>query len=306
MYKFNKVLVGLDHSEMDEQLIKAACKVCQLSGSKEVYFVNIVREFNFPDELVREFPDIIDKALQERKDRIESAVNAHFQCTEVNHHYIIEQGKPTRFLMNFVSKHKIDLMVLGRKNEKSGGGVIVTRLARRASCSLLVIPKNSKLDFEKILVPSDFSSYSKMAVEKAIAFSKKSQHKPQIIIQNVFQVPSGYHYTGKTYDEFSGIMKANAEKDYAVFSSDFNFGDMPYKVIYSLDKEDDVIATIYNKAKSIHADLIIIGAKGRNATTAIFIGSSAEKLINLDKEIPLLVVRPKGKTAGLVEYLKEL
>ena len=299
MYKFNKVLVGLDNSEMDVQLIKAACKICQLSGSKEVYFVNIVREFNYPDELVKEFPDIIDKALDERKSQIEANVNEHFQC-DVTHHYIIEQGKPTRFLMGFVAKHKIDLMVLGRKN------VIITRLARRASCSMMVIPKNSKLDFEKILVPSDFSTYSKMAVEKAIVLAKKSTKKPQIIIQNVFQVPSGYHYTGKTYDEFAGIMKANAEKDYAAFSSDFNFGNLPVKVVYSIDKEDDVIATIYHKAKNMHADLIIIGAKGRNATTAIFIGSSAEKLVHLDKDIPLLVVRPKGKTAGLVEYLKEL
>ncbi|MFT6135875.1 MAG: nucleotide-binding universal stress UspA family protein [Cyclobacteriaceae bacterium] len=291
---------------MDIQLIKAACTICQLSGSKEVYFTNIVREFNYPDSLVKEFPDIIDKAIEERKRLIEKSVLEHFKCQGVQHHYVIEQGKPLRQIMKMVSQEKIDLVVLGRKNEKNSGGVLVNRLARRVSCSLMVMPKNATLKLEKVLIPSDFSSYSKMAVEKAVSLAKKSPENTSLFVQNVFQVPTGYHYTGKSFEDFTTIMKDNARKDFQAFTFDINYQNLKVDIIYTLDKDDDVIASIYKKAHEIEANLIIIGAKGRNATTAIFIGSSAEKLIHLDKDIPLLVVRPKGKTAGIVEYLKEL
>lgn len=306
MYKFNKILVGLDHTSMDEELINAACTVCQLSGSKEIYFINIVRDFNLPDDVRMEFPDIIDKAIEERKTQIESEVLEKFACNGVTPHFIIKQGQPTKEIMKFAAEQKIDLIVIGRKKENSSSGVLIQRLARRAGCSLLIVPSGKEMKMGKIHVPVDFSSYSKMALEKAVTFAKKLSPTPEIIVQNVYQVPSGYHYTGKSYDEFSKIMKDHAEKDYKVFIQDLKLGDIKLNDLYTLDKEDDVIAEIYKKAKKEKADLIIIGAKGRSSTTAIFIGSKAEKFLHLDSEIPVMVVRPKGKRAGIREYLKEL
>jgi nucleotide-binding universal stress UspA family protein len=137
MYKFNKILVGLDNTAIDAQLIKAACAICQLSGSKEVFFVNIVKDFNYPENLIKEFPDIIDRALDERKSEIQKKVDEHFKCKDVTHHYLVEQGKPTRYFMNFIAEKKIDLMVVGRKIDGEGSGIMTARLARRASCSLI-------------------------------------------------------------------------------------------------------------------------------------------------------------------------
>ncbi len=306
MYTFNKILVGLDNSAMDVQLIKAACRICKLSGSTDIYFTNIVKEFDYPQSLLEEFPDIIDKALSERKEQIKRAVDKNFDCAEVSIHYVVEQGKPTRYLMKLVSELDLDLVVIGRKSEKPGGGIIINRLARRASCSLLVVPKNTNLNLQNIWVPSDFSGYSKMALEKSVEIARRVDGTPTINIQNVFQVPSGYHYTGKSFQEFGEIMKNHAQKDYQTFTSHVDLDGIALNVIYSLEQDEDVIFTIVKEARSQKADMVIIGAKGRNATTAIFIGSSAEKLIQLDSELPIMVVRPKGKTAGLVEYLKEL
>ena len=67
MYKFNKILVGLDQSDMDAELIDAACKICQLSNAEEVIFMNLLRDFNMPEELLQQFPDILTKAIAERE-----------------------------------------------------------------------------------------------------------------------------------------------------------------------------------------------------------------------------------------------
>jgi len=306
MYKFNKILVGLDLSEMDDQLIKAVCSICKLSGSKKIYFVNVIRDFNFPDEVLQEFPGILEKALNERREIIEKKLKNDFECSGVTTEIINLQGQPTKEIMKFARHMKVDLVVVGRKNKKQGGGVIVTRLARRASCSMLIIPKDVEFKLEKILVPIDFSSYSHMALEKAAAIYRNAEIKPEIIVQNVYQVPSGYHYTGKTFEEFAEIMKANAVKDYLTFTGDMRIKNVPIESIYTLDKDDDVIGYIYKEAKNLEVDLIMIGAKGRTTATSLFIGTKAEHLVQLDSDIPIMVIRPKGKAAGLIEFLKEL
>ena len=101
-------------------------------------------------------------------------------------------------------------------------------------------------------------------------------------------------------------MKEHATRDYKKFTSDMDFSKVKPQILYSLDKNEDVIGVIYKEAKSAGSDLIVIGAKGRSGATALFIGSKAEKLIQKDTDNPLLIVRPKGKRAGIIEYLQEL
>ncbi|MFY0606892.1 MAG: universal stress protein [Cyclobacteriaceae bacterium] len=308
MYKFNKILVGLDHSETDVDLIKGASYMCELAGSSTVYFVNIIREVNIPDKLLKEFPNLLTQAVEDRKKDLNKLVDKHFNNKEVKVvvNVIVDQGQVTKALLKHTSDEKIDLLVLGRKNEKKGGGVLVNRLARRVSCSLLIIPKGKKLSVDKILIPTDFSEYSKHALEKAASLLRKSKSEGELLIQNVYQVPVGYHYTGKSFKEFSEIMKDHAKKDFKIYSKSIDLSDLKVEQIYSLDKDEDITSDIHRVGKKEHVKLIVIGAKGRTATTALFIGSKAEKLIQVNADIPLLVIRPKGKNAGIIDYLKEL
>ena len=303
MYKFDKILVGLDQSDIDEELIQAASQMCDQSGSKDVYFMNLVRDFDMPEEFLQQFPDLLKKALKEREENIQAAVAKHFTNKKAQTHVIVKMGQATKEIMKFSAEEKVDLVIVGRKNEKETGDIFTGRLARRASCSLLVIPKGYSCKLNRIFVPTDFSDYSKIALEKAVEIACDTS---ELIIQNVYQVPNGYHYTGKSYDEFSEIMKEHAAKDCAKFLKGVSLRDLKTRTIFTLDKDDDLIGYIYREAKKQLSNLIVIGAKGRTAATALFIGSKAEKLIQIDADIPLLVARPKGKTAGIMEYLQDL
>ena len=46
--------------------------------------------------------------------------------------------------------------------------------------------------------------------------------------------------------------------------------------------------------------------KGRTAAAALFLGSLAEKMVNDKMNHPLLVIRFKGRNAGLLETLREI
>ncbi len=128
----------------------------------------------------------------------------------------------------------------------------------------------------------------------------------KVIIQNFYQVSIGYNYTGKSYEEFRIIMKKNAKKSFKKLISKIELKGVDVEAVYSHDKDDNPVKLIRVTAKEHKIDGIIFGAKGRSATTALFIGSGAEKLIGIDLNIPIMVVRSKGKQAGIIDYLKEI
>lgn len=308
MNQFDRILVGLDNTEIDKDLIKASSELCTLFGTKNIFFINVIKDFDIPEAVKREFPDLVSKAIAERKRELQEAVDKYFtyEKTNIGVNVLVDQGSVTKTLLKISTDEKIDLFVLGRKNEKKAG-VLVTRIARRAFCSLLIIPKGIALNFENILVGTDFSDYSKSTIKKTIDLVRKTDLNPKITIQHVYQVPNGYHYSGKSYKEFAEIMKKNSEQDYNKFMLNFNTEGIDITPAHSLDKEDDKVRIIAIEAKKQEANLLVIGAKGRTSAAALFIGSKAERLVQLNEDIPMLVIRSKDKAAaGLIDYVKEL
>lgn len=209
-------------------------------------------------------------------------------------------------LLEMAQKASTDLIIVGQKRTLSGGGVTTVRLARRASCNLLIVPENATPAVNKFLVPIDFSNYSKLALEQTIDFAVKTGGTAEIICQNVYNVPAGYHYTGKSFEEFAEIMRKNAQEAFQKFSKKIDPRGIKITDMYSLDVNDNLASDIYDLADKVKPDFIIIGAKGRTAAAALFLGSLAEKIVHDHMNYPLLVVRFKGKNAGLIETLREI
>lgn len=307
MYQIKKLIVCLDLSEMDETLVKFAYFIAKTNQTSKIYFTNVIRNLNIPKEVLKEFPNLINSMIDERKGEMQKIIDKHFDkslATECA--LVVKEGQLSKKILKLAHEKSADMIIVGRKVTMIGTGVVTQRLARRASCSLLIVPEKSVPKIDRILVPSDFSDYSKDAMEEAILIAEKNGGKVEIICQNVFTVPSGYHFTGKSYEEFTAIMQTHAEINYKKFIRKIDTKGFDITPIYTKDDDEDPVEDIIQKAIEIEADGIIIGAKGRTAATALFIGSMAERLIQLNDKFPLLVTRPKGKNAGLLDYILEI
>lgn len=307
MYQIKKLIVCLDQTSLDETLVRFASFIANANQTKKIYFTNVIRNLNIPKEVLSEFPSLIENMVEERRSQMKVTVEKNFVSKEdIEFSYIVKEGQLSKKVLKLAHEKSADMIIIGRKVNLPGTGVISQRLARRASCSLLIIPENSSPKIDRLLVPSDFSDYSKDAMEEAILIAEKYGNKTEIVCQNVFTVPSGYHFTGKSYEEFTEIMKIHAEINFKKFIRKIDTKNITITPVYTQDEDDDPVEDILAKAKEIHADAIIIGAKGRTAATALFIGSMAERLIQLNEEFPLLVTRPKGKNAGILDYILEI
>lgn len=306
MYLIKKMIVCLDQSSLDKTLIEFAKFVAIANQTKKIYFVNVIKNLSIPKEIQQEFPHLIENMVSERKESMEKSVEAVFgKKSDFSTSFLVKEGNLSKKILKLSEEKSADMILIGRKTKLAGTGVASMRLARRASCSLLIVPENAHARVERILVPSDFSDYSKDAMEEAILIAENYKSR-EIICQNVFNVPSGYHFTGKTYEEFVEIMQTHAEINYKKFIKKIDTKGIKITPIYTKDENDDPVKEIISEAINQKADGIIIGAKGRTAATALFIGSMAERLIQYNEKLPMLITRPKGKNAGILDYILEI
>ena len=307
MYQIKKLIVCLDQTAMDDTLVKFAYYIAKINQTKKIYFTNIIRNLQIPQEVLKEFPHLIENMVEERKVQMKEVVEKNWgSAIETEISFMVKEGQLAKKILKLSHEKSADMILIGRKVTLPGSGVGTQRLARRASCTLMIIPEGSVPIVNKILVPSDFSDYSKDALEEAILIADRNDKKIEIICQNVYTVPSGYHFTGKSYEEFASIMKTHAEIQYKKFIRKIDTKGLKIQTIYTRDEDDDPVEDILDKASEVNANVIVIGAKGRTAATALFLGSMAERLIQLNDKIPLLVTRPKGKNAGILDYILEI
>ena len=310
-----KVVVGLSHTKLDIELIEYINFLSQTTEVEHIYFVHVIN-IHIPSKILEEFPNLENDAIAERRAEMEAIVNEHChkECDANYSVEIIQSSNNLKGLLRAIGKFDADLAVIGRVADKEKSSIITQRLARRSPCQLLIVPEgyNKRIEggrhIKTLLVPIDFSEYSAMALERALKFARrnKRKHEVEIVCQYVFALPSGYHLSGKTEDEFSDIMCKNAKESYEEFIEDINIEGVEVRAVFSKDINDDLTSDIRDLAKEIDADAIIIGSKGRTATAALFLGSFAEKLINNSTNFSLLVVRKKKEYDGILDRLKKL
>ncbi|MDH5379245.1 MAG: universal stress protein [Cyclobacteriaceae bacterium] len=308
MDKIKKLLVALDSSYMDRTLIPYAKFLEEKLPVEKIYFVNIIQNLNVPDEILKNYPDLIDNAIKEREDVINDLIHKYYgNAKHADIEIIIKTDQTTKFIMNFAHENDVDLIMMGRKLTLPTSSITIPRLARRANTNLLIIPEGAKPANGNFLVPIDFSIHSKLALQYAFDIANTYKNST-ITCQNVYNVPTGYHFTGKSKGEFAKIMKTNAKKNFQVFFKDIEKGkgNVDFEVIYDLDDHDDLTLHIKNLVDKVKPDWVIIGAKGLTTTAALFLGSFAEKLIHILIDVPLFIARPKGGNEGLIAFLKEL
>ena len=156
------------------------------------------------------------------------------------------------------------------------------------------------------MVPINHSDNDKIAVEKAIQIAHLSGEGAEVICQNIYNVPTGYHYTGKNFEEFSKVMNEHTQKKFATLIKKIDTKGVIIKPIYTIDRKEDPIEVVYQFALETKPDTIVLGAKAQSTTTAIFLISIAEKLIQVDEKFPIRIVRKKGDNAGIMEFLRKI
>ena len=122
MAAIKQILVGLDLSDIDHQIIKYSSFLAELIGIKKVYFVHNIKRYEISEMLEKEMKNVdLEQIIT---DEINEMVNNHFSA-EVEWEVLISDDPYTESLISYiVNKYNIDLLLLGNKNDEKGSGAL--------------------------------------------------------------------------------------------------------------------------------------------------------------------------------------
>jgi len=300
---YKKIMIGLDTTSMDATLIQYTAFLIPILKPEKIYFIHIHQNLDIPDELREELNEAFTPLDEQLEEQMKQTVAQNFpQHTQYDIDYELVEGSPQKELLRWTHIKDIDLLIMGRKETIQGDAVIPQQVSRSSTCSVLFVPEKITCKISRILTPSDFSQYSKQAFEHSLRWAKELN--ATLDFQYIYTVPQGYYKTGKTQKEFAKIMKGNAQKQYDQFIQDIDTQNVTIEQTYTLDPTKGNTAQLINQhAIDSTADFIIMGARGRTLLTSFFLGSTTEKLITLNSQTPLLVIKKKNEAFGILKML---
>jgi len=294
MLSHERILIGLDLSDMDQLLLKAARMLVPVLQANKMYLLHVIPDFTVPKEAGSDFHQRFapDQPVDETvKRKIEKAAEGVFGTVIEDVSVNVREGKPYQKLLHWVEVKNASLLVLGNKNESQGSGITARRVARNVAADVLFVPENQREDIRKVLVPIDFSENSARAVKAALHWKR---HHPSTVIDLVYfiDMPPSDYYVGAARDAgLRAVLKDSARGAYERFMTEFDLAEREVDMHFIENAYSNVALHIDEFARERKADLIVIGAQGHSAFERFLFGSVTEKLVEQNRQQIVWVVR---------------
>ena len=145
------------------------------------------------------------------------------------------------------------------------------------------------MQFNKILVPTDFSQSSRHALHYAIGFAKRfNTHLHLLHVTEDLPVLSYVDYEGFDLSRFTEHLREDAEKEFErLLRETPDLGDLrtTTKIRSGVSYPE-----IINEASDQECDLIILATHGRSGLSHFLMGNVAEKVVR-NAPCPVLTVK---------------
>jgi nucleotide-binding universal stress UspA family protein len=215
----------------------------------------------------------------------------------------VHEGTGIAEILRSAKEEQLDLVVVGRRlpHDQQAVGTAFSRLARKAPCSVLVVPDKAQAEFSRFQVLVDGSEHSKLAVQTALAIARASaEPRPTVIIQTVYSMGYGHQYTGISAKEARAQLDAVERRKLEVFLADVDRSGVTFEIVCTCSHQ--IATAVYDLASARNTDMIVLGSRGMSRASASLLGSTAEGVLS-ECPLPVLIIKRKGETVRFLDAL---
>ena len=293
MIKLRKILYTTDFGDSAVEALRYAAMLAGEYDS-ELHMLHIISMFNEgriePSERLdkmEEMAEEIAETLRQRADRRMDSQLAEQDAGDIKVFKHIERGlTPHVEVLRVAEEIDADLIVMGTYGRGPVAhllfGSTAEQVVRFAGCPVLTVRHHAERqnDFRQIrniLLPTDFSEYSKKALPYALSFA--SRYKAKLHVLHVFEqrVHPAFYILDKStpFDLDQGL------RDRALDALDeFVYQDLRYKVDFTCEvASGKPFIEIINYAKHNEIDLIVTATHGLTGLEHMLIGSTTEHVV---------------------------
>lgn len=208
--------------------------------------------------------------------------------TDIPVHLDVVKGSPS---WELVSRAKTaDLTVVGSSSVNAFSvGPVSRRVARKSTGDVLVVRRQPRVPYRRILAAVDFSEASRLAVDRAATMF------PEAEITALYALPARFDSIMSAAGLFNEEVEASrgsrlevAQDRMAEFASSWD-GRLRTLVVDGPPSE-----TIEEIVRRRGADLVVVASRGASATRMVLLGAVAESLVS---EAPCDVLVVRGQVA---------
>ncbi len=183
---------------------------------------------------------------------------------------------PYEAIIDEAYRLKADMIIMGKHGRtglsKLFMGSTTAKVIALAPCKILIVPKESEITGEHLLLATDGSKFSKEAEHEIISAGKRCPVVKSLTAISVASSQSGLYNA----EEVLKRVKINAEKEELKMETIAAVGS-PY---------EEIIRT----AGMMKVSLIMMGTHGRTGLTKFLMGSVAERVVALS-QCPVMIVK---------------
>lgn len=306
MIQMNRILFPTDFTRCAEQAFAFAVHFARQGGAELHMLHAIVLHDDDPHNPAHHFPDVseLHNLLAEIAGKKMCAVVEDHDVGDLT--ILQEQRRGISagpVILDYANDHDIDLIVMGTHGRRGIGhillGSVAEEVVRLASCPVLTVREKEEEKpveaIEQILVPIDFSDFSRQTIRYAEEIARSCRAELQflhVVEQTVY--PSFYRtFSVNLYDLGQHIVDSSREALENLVGETVN-PDISTSVHVI---EGNAASDIVRFAGEHGTDLIVIATHGLTGMEHLLIGSVTEKVVR-QAPCPVFTVKPFGKSIG--------
>lgn len=296
MNKLKTILVGVDFSECSRCALEQAARLARWNNAS-LSVIHVI-DSSAQDNSLAGFPPELDEW---RRLNREHAIGRLADWTKEagapeGHSREVMNGTPLDVLLEQSRSRHADLLVLGITGDSLlpyGAGTLATKCLRKTATKVLLVKQTQPRPFQRIVACVDFSETSKEVVKHALRVA--GQDHSELHFLHVFQAEWN---NWSSSDQFSALADFEKSCSALLQGNLRQFTNVPEETpaIYSVTQAKTHGHGIAEYCRSVDADLVVLGTRGRTTLQYILLGSTVERLL---REIPcsVLAVRPPAADA---------
>jgi nucleotide-binding universal stress UspA family protein len=304
MLQLQKILFPTDFSRCAEQALAHAVFLAEKYDA-EIHVLHVVTLFEDQPSIISDEITETEETIRKLEDIAGKQLNKVVDSQGSDNLKIITATKrevsAAPAILEYASENNIDLIVMGTHGRRGLGhlllGSAAEEVVRLAACPVFTIRELKEpkpvMQVNNILVPVDFSNYSKNALAYAvnIAQSYKAQLQVLHIIEETMHPAFSISGKSSIFDLLPGIKddsRKRAEKMLKEVISD----DIKSNVYV---KGGRAASDIINFAKENSTGLIVIATHGLTGLEHMLLGSVTEKVVRM-AHCPVFTVKAFGRS----------
>src|ERR1035437_3168308 len=279
----NEILVPIDFTEQSLIALGQSYNLAK-EYNAELVLLYVIDDGNvLPTFITGKLQNEMKKNIQKKLDNLAADIE---KKRDVKGDTMIAKGKPYEKIIEVRDMLGAIMIIMGHNSRKEISvrfiGSNALRVVREAECPVITIKgKHHREGCKNIVLPLDLTKETKDKVRQAIAVAKLGTYQAAIRVVSVLQ----------SSDEF--IVNRLTRQLEQVRSYIQQQGiECSAEIIKTVKGEDSLAQCIIDYAHKVEGDLIIIMTQQEANFTRMFIGSTAQEVVNTS-DIPVMSIIPK-------------